>query len=416
VVACFVVPWQRIVVGTIDFTLIRLITLVGFARVIVRNEFNRLRWNRLDTAMLAFTFVQVFIVLLVDIPGAFTSRLGGALDSFGIYLLCRCLIRDWSDVFDTLRGFIWVGVIVAGFFVVEVATKKNVFGTFGYVPLDPVVRAGRIRAQAAFADPITAGVFWATLMPLMVAMAWRGRKARWEMVLGLIVSTTIIICCASSTPILGIVFGMIGACMFPLRRGMRWIRWGLLIGFCLFQLLSDKPAWRLLANIDIVGGSTGYYRYELVDQAVKHIDEWWQMGGKIDTTTWSPELIDDTNYFLVLGLQGGMPLLVVFLMVLALAFGAVGRMWRRAGTNRPDVIAAWALGVAIFIHIMSFFSVTYFGQIVMLWNLTLAMVGSMMPVKSIKRRAKKKTRNVRQDGLMPEHSRAAVPISFALGG
>jgi hypothetical protein len=236
------------------------------------------------------------------------------------------------------------------------------------------------------------------------------------MVLGLIVSMTIIICCASSTPILGIIFGLIGACMFPLRRAMRWIRWGILIGFCLFQLLSDKPAWRLLANIDIVGGSTGYYRYQLVDQAVKHIDEWWQMGGLIDTTKWSPELIDDTNYFLVLGLQGGLPLLAAFLIVLSLAFGIVGRMWRRAGSNRPDVIAAWALGVAIFIHIMSFFSVTYFGQIVMLWNLTLAMVGSLLPLKSLKPRAKKRSRLARPDTNAPERPRAAVPISFALSG
>jgi len=415
VVACFVVPSQRIVIGGVDFTLMRLMSLVGLLRVLATGEIKGFSWNKLDSAMLAFTLVKIFIVLLLDIPGEFVTRLGGGLDSFGMYFVCRCLIRDWSDVFSAVRGFIWVGIPVAVCFLIEFKTRKNVFGVFGYVPDLAEVREGKSRAQGAFAQPIIAGVFWATLMPLMIALAWRGRKAALEAVLGLAVATTIVVCSASSTPYMAILFGIIGAMMFRLRSLMRPIRWGLLVAFCLFQILSDKPAWRLIADVDVVGGSTGYYRYKLIDQTVKHFDQWWAVGGDIQTSSWSPELVDDTNYFVVIALQGGLPLLTALVVSLAFAFGGVGRIWRQAGANRPDVIAAWALGVCILMHITSFLGVTYFGQIVMLWNLTLAMVGSLMPRKSLKRPSQNKKPVMRRRIVARQRPLAAAPVSFTLG-
>ena len=413
--ACFAVPSQRIVIGSLDFTLIRLITCVGMLRVIAFGESNHLRWNRLDTAMLAFTVVKAFFGLISDVPGDFVVRLGSGLDGFGMYILCRCLIRDWDDVFCTVRGFIWIGVIVSLFFVFEAQTHRNLFAAFGYVDEGALERQGRFRAQAAFAGPIIAGVFWSALMPLMVALAWQGRNAIWETLVGLIAASTICVCCASSTPFVGIMFAIVGVMMFPLRRSMRLVRWTLLIAFCIFQMVSDKPAWRILVRIDLVGGSTGYYRYMLMDQTIKHFSEWWLMGGNIDTTTWSPELRDDTNHFLVMALQGGLPLLTVFIISMAIAFGGIGRMWRAAGSNRAAVIASWALGISLCMHILSFFSITYFGQIVMLWNVTLAMIGSLMPGK-VSKRAIKKRRLVRRSTTdkagTAERPFATFPSSF----
>jgi hypothetical protein len=387
VIACFVVPSQRIVVGGFDFTLTRIIILAAMLRVLIRAEFKGFSLNRLDLAFIAFMVIRTLMALGSDLPpGEFTQRLGGAMESLGMYFTCRCFIRDWSDVFATVRGFIWIGVPVAACFIVEAMTHRNVFGAFGYVPEIGQMREGQYRAQAAFAHPILAGVYWAVLTPLMAALFWQGRgRAKFEAILGLTVSSIIIVACASSTPIVAIFFGFLGAAFFPLRASMRVIRWSLLAGFILFQCLSDKPAWRLLVDVDVVGGSTGYYRYKLIDEGVKHFDQWWLMGGNINTTDWSPELDDDTDHYLVIALQGGVVLLGTFLIVISLAFGSVGRAWRHAGRNRPLVIAAWALGVSLFMHVMSFFSVTYFGQSVMLWDLTLAMCGSMRPAAKAKK-------------------------------
>lgn len=415
VIACFVVPSQRIVVGGLDFTLIRIIILIGMLRVMMRGEYKGIAWNRLDLAVVAFYLLRTIIGLVGDFPpDEFTQRLGGAMESLGMYFTCRCIIRDWSDLFTTVRGFIWIGVPVAVFFVIEAVRQRNVFGVFGYVQNEGIVREGHYRAQGAFAHPILAGVYWAVLMPLMAALFWQGRRrAKFEAILGLLVSSIIVVTCASSTPIMSILFGLVGAAFFPLRHSMRVIRWSLLAGFIAFQCLSDKPAWRLLVDVDIVGGSTGYYRYKLIDQAVKHYSEWWQLGGTIDTTKWASDLVDDTNHYLIIGLQGGLPLLTAFLIVISLGFGSVGRAWRSAGKDRRSVIAAWALGVSLFMNVMSFFSVTYFGQCVMLWDLTLAMIASMRPTgKARKSLPGDLEARRRKPAVYPARVRAPVSATF----
>lgn len=414
VVACFVVSSQRIVIADVFFELMRIIILTGVARVLIRQEYKGVSWNRLDLAFVCFIALRTVLIASDDPPGEFIQRAGNALDSLGMYFTARCVVRDWSDVFTTIRGFIWIGVPVFACFVFEGITHKNVFGIFGYVPDVSAQRDGRYRAQAAFADPILAGVYWAALMPLMASLFWqRRRKAKFEAILGLVLSSVIVITCASSTPIMTILFGLVATALFPFRGGMRLIRWGLLVGFIVFQCLSDKPAWRLFVDIDIVGGSTGYYRYKLIDEAVKHVGEWWLMGGHIDTTHWSSELKDDTNHFLVVGLEGGIPLLLVFLIVIALAFGSVGRAWRAAGKNRPIVIAAWALGVSLLMHIMSFFSVVYFGQCVMLWDLTLAMCASMRPTAKAKK-SLPRDMTPRRRRSSPPTTHGAVPVPSAI--
>jgi hypothetical protein len=416
VVACFVVPSQRIVVGNFVFTLMRIIILTGMFRVMIRNEFKGVNWNRLDLAFLAFIFLRTFIALIGDFPdGEFTQRLGAAMESLAMYFTCRCIIRNWTDLFTTIRGFVWIGVPVAICFLYEAATHRNIFGAFGYVPDVGQIRDGRYRAQAAFAHPILAGVYWAVLMPLMIALYFEGsRRAKYEAVLGLVVISIIVVASASSTPVMTIAFGFIGFAFFPFRGSMRLIRWGLLAGFILFQCLSDKPAWRLLVDIDIAGGSTGYYRYKLIDEGVKHIGEWWELGGAIEPTTWSSELNDDTNNFLMIALAGGIPLLTAFLIVISLAFGSVGRAWRYAGKDRHLVIASWAFGVTLFAHIMSFFGVFYFGQMVMLWDLTLAMIGSMRPpggaAKALPRLSAGRRRQV---AAYPPRAPVAVPAGFS---
>ena len=41
------------------------------------------------------------------------------------------------------------------------------------------------------------------------------------------------------------------------------------------------PVWALIQRIDIVGGSSGWHRYELIDQCIKHFSDWWLMGVKV---------------------------------------------------------------------------------------------------------------------------------------
>jgi O-antigen ligase len=47
---------------------------------------------------------------------------------------------------------------------------------------------------------------------------------------------------------------------------------------------------------------------------------------------------------------------------------------------------AWALGVSLFVHCVVFTSVSYFGQSVLAWYLTIGIIGSLSPSRRPARR------------------------------
>jgi hypothetical protein len=168
-------------------------------------------------------------------------------------------------------------------------------------------------------------------------------------------------------------------------------------------MVMSAPVWHLLARADIVSSSTGYHRYALIDGAIKHIDEWFWCGTSIGTAHWGFGLFDVTNHYLVQGLQGGIAQLVLFITMIAYGYRGVGRMWRAAGKDKAAVMLAWAVGVSLFIHCCNFIAVTYFGQINMLWYLSLALIGSLEP--AVVRRKVARKRAVSATSPMPQVSR-----------
>lgn len=387
VVACFVVPFQRVVVGNLDFSMMRIMTVVGLIRIVIHGEL-KIKWRAMDTAVALFAFTQIFIGFVGE-PGAFTKNLGVAMDTFGIYLIFRCLVRNWDDVFSTVRGFCWIGIPVAGFFLFEHFTHKDLFAgqAHGYFNEDIAEREGRFRCHGAFSHPILAGCFWATMMPLMAVMWFRGNKARIEGLIGLAVCMLIIFACASSTPVASLMFACIAGGMFFFRYDLAWVRWGAVAALLAVQICWDQPIYKLLAKVDILSGSTGYYRYQLIDACVKHFDEWAVAGTATRPDKWIPGLKDVTNNYLMYGLQGGIGLIIMFLVLVWVGFIAASKIWRRAERDhlRLETYAGWALGVTLFCHCTNFLSVTYFGQIIMVWALHVAMIGSMTPSKQRRR-------------------------------
>jgi hypothetical protein len=290
-----------------------------------------------------------------------------------MYFLFRALVRDWDDVRSLLRGFLWVSVPVTLAFIVEYATARNIFSIFGGVPATTGIRDGRLRCQGAFAHPILAGCFWAAILPLFVSEWWSGASGKSRALLGIATSGCIILACSSSTPVMGVAAVGIGWAAFYCRAWLRTIRWAVFATLVALHLIMVAPVWHLITRITIVGGSTGYHRYALINGAIIHLDEWWLIGSNKGTAHWGYHLFDVTNYYIVHGLHGGIPLLAMFIGSIALGFRGVGRI-TRATQDRSRLMLAWGLGVAVLVHTFSFLGVTYFGQIVMIWYLTLATI------------------------------------------
>jgi hypothetical protein len=91
---CVFVPMeQRIVIGGLDFNMLRLITLVAWIRVFVKGEYRGLSFGKLDR-FIVFWFVSTsfFYVLRVG-PSGIVYRLGVSLDVLTVYFLIRVLVR-----------------------------------------------------------------------------------------------------------------------------------------------------------------------------------------------------------------------------------------------------------------------------------------------------------------------------------
>ncbi|HLU46732.1 MAG TPA: hypothetical protein VK116_01570, partial [Planctomycetota bacterium] len=344
-----------------------------------RSEFRGYEWKRIDTAMLLWGFFgTVAYILLHKNGGAVVYRLGWLFDGMGMYFLFRCLIHDWKDFEGIVTTFLVLSIPVAFFFAIENLTRRNFFSLFGGVPAITIEREGKLRCQGAFAHPILAGCFWVGVLPWLATRWWEGAIGKMQALVGVFLATVIAFFAASSTPIAGLGAAMIAGLVFVLRRHMRKIRWGILFTLVGLHIVMKAPVWHLLARANIVGGSTGWHRYALVDAAIRNFREWFLLGTP-STGHWGRQLFDVTNEYVLQGVRGGVLTLIFFIAAMSYAYQGVGRMTRLFEGHRARQYKAWALGASLFAHTMMFLAVSYFGQILSLWFLQLAIIGSLAP-------------------------------------
>lgn len=374
---CFIPAAQRVVVAGVDFTFVRLLLAAAWGRLIIRGELRAMLWNHMDRVMVLWAAVSIVTGTLLGMTlTLFINRTGAALDAMMTYFLFRQLIRTPDDLTRIAMQFVACGLAVAVFFVIENRTSQNMFYVFGGVGRFTDVRNGRLRCQGAFAHSILAGCFWASLIPFYFVRGWLGRG--WLLSLAGIGSALLIVALtASSTPIMAVLFGVVGGAAFWVRGSLRWWRWLIFAWLCVLHfVLMKAPVWNLLARVDIVSGSTGWHRYHLVDRCIANFNEWW-LFGTLNTGHWGPGLHDVTNQYVAEGVSGGVARLCLFVTVVVLAFMGVSRSMRMPGQTRAYRFTAWALGTALFMHCMNFLGVSYFEQIVTEWHMTLAMIASL---------------------------------------
>ncbi len=388
--ACLIAPGQRLVLAGFDFNLMRLIILFGLGRIFLRGELGGFRWKRIDTAIVAWSIVgSVAYVWLWGDRAAVVTKLGRMYDALGMYFFFRCVVRNWADLDRTITSVIILAVPVALAFVVERVTQRNPFALLGGVPAVTDVREGRLRCQGPFPHAILAGCFWAALLPLIVAKWWHGPKARRQAVVGAGSALLIILLCASSTPVAGVMAAAAGGAAFFLRRNMRAVRWTIVVMLVTLHMVMKAPVWHLIARIDLVGGSTGWHRYYLIDRSIHYFGEWWLVGTE-STRHWGRGLNDVTNQYILEGVRGGVFSMLLFILIIALAFGGVGRSWRKFSASRYKVAICWALGVSLLTHAAMFIAIaiTYAHQNLIVWYFLLAAIAGVAPERLASRRSR----------------------------
>ena len=379
--ACYMTLGQGIEIGPFSFTIIRMLVLAGFVRVIVRRERIAGGMQRLDWLMIVWALWALLSSAFHKEPNAaLINRLGLVFNTCGIYFLVRVFCQNLEDLLRLLRITAILLLPVAIEMVSEKVTGTNQFAIFGGVSEISAVREGRIRAQGPFAHPILAGTVGAVCLPLMGGL-WR--EHRKSAILGIGACVIMIVASASSGPLLSGMAGIGALFMWHYRHRMRLVRWAAVLGYIALDIVMKAPAYYLIARVDVIGGSTGWHRAALIETAIRHINEWWLAGTDYTRhwmptgVSWSPDHTDITNHYLTMGVLGGLPLMILFILILAKGFSYVGQSRQWASEKEPSFeFFFWTLGAALFAQAATMISVSYFDQSFLFLYLTLGVIGS----------------------------------------
>ncbi len=370
--ACWVPADQTIVIETLDFQVLRILVLVGLLRMWIRGEMTPIRWNRFDKLVLAWFVVGsiVYVLQWMSIE-AFINRCGRMVEWLGLYWVFRQTVRSWADV-----RFAYVALAVCAIAMVPFVAWEWVYGRNPFTLLGRVttsLREGNYRCAATFPHSIMMGLFWATLVPLFVGFAKQQQKHRLLLWAAVGASAFMIMATASSTPVL--TLGAVGVLLllYPLRLNTRAAAWGTVAMLVALHIVMKAPVWQLVARVGVISGSTGWHRYYLIDQAIRHFSEWMFLGTR-STAHWGLGLGDVTNQFILEGVRGGFAAFVLFCVILFVGARAALR-WSLRCRDKGESFLAWGVFVTIIAHCLSFIGVSYFGQISMVWYLLLANVG-----------------------------------------
>ena len=284
-----------------------------------------------------------------------------------MYWVFRQTVRSWDDLRFAHVALAACAIAMLPFVILEWSRGSNPFALLGRVHTN--LRDGSFRCMATFPHAIIMGLFWTALVPLFVGFARQGwhRGLFWTAI-GAI--TFMVWSSASSTPILALALVPVLLFVYPWRHNTRLVAWGVVAMLCALHIVMKAPVWNLVARVGVVSGSTGYHRYRLIDQAIRHFPEWALLGSR-GTSHWGQGLQDVTNQYILEGVTGGLATLILFCAVHYVGARMLVRMSLQM-RDKGESYLVWCMFVTIVVHCISFIGVSYFGQITMIWHLLLA--------------------------------------------
>jgi hypothetical protein len=329
-------------------------------------------FTRIDKIFLAWALCRALaFVLLYRVGGAVVNQVGFLWDALGGYFLVRYLIRSAEDIRRVARVLVVVAIMMAACMLYEQQHLINVFALLMGGQIVPNIRNGHVRSHGVFQQEIIASAFGGTLVPLFIWL-WSTSKSKIDAILGLISSAIITVTASSSTGISAAALGVGTLCLFPFRRHVRWMLWGLVASMLGLALVMKAPIWFILSRVDFAGGSTGWDRANLIDQCVRHFSSWWLVG-TADNDKWGFYTWDLCNQFVAEAVQGGLATLILFLVLISRSFRRIGAA-RKMATKRTQEWLLWTIGCILCAHIAGFFGISYFDQMKYWWFVTLAMI------------------------------------------
>lgn len=361
----------------------RILLLFGGLRVLIRGEASNLKWSRLDSLFLLWALVSVMFGSMSNPSSTlFLSRLSDAYNAVGSFFFFRCVIVEFEDVLVCVRTLAFMCIPLAASMLVEKTTMFNTLSLFQDGPDLVEMRGDHVRCQGAFLHPILAGTFGASLLPLFTALWFYSCKYHRLAIAALLSATIIAVSSSSSGAVMGIAAAISGLILWTWRGYLRLLRFATVLCLIYIALVMKAPIWYLLARLSDFSGGGGWHRGWLIDQALAHFDEWWLFGTTY-TAHWGPageviaadpNMMDITNHYVMEGVKGGVLKMGMFITLIVVSFNKIGMALRSGSGDFPQTFFVWGIGVSLFVHCLSFVSVTYYDQLIFVWYWMLAVI------------------------------------------
>lgn len=374
-----------------ELTPARTLILAGFARACFSGYFKGYVLTRLDRV---FVFFSVFALISafgnppdLYFPSPFASRLGLILNIVGTYLYGRIYLPDLNAF---MKYACMIPVILAPLalgMISEQASRKNVYYPLGGRSPESLVREGKVRAQGPFDHAILAGTCGATALPFAFLLWKRGRKGL--AIATVVVCMNIVLTSASSGPLAAVAVSFVVVFMWKWREHLKLLLYGGVALAFFYTVTRGRGPWFLMASLDLVGGSTGWHRAELIDQAYKNLGEWWLFGTNYTRhwmasgVRWNPNMVDLTNYYIHLGVTGGLGLTLSLIAIIWVGFSMLRvRMNELRAAGDPDEIVIWCAGGLLATHAMGFVSISYFDQMYVFFYILVGAIPGLVASRS----------------------------------
>lgn len=379
-VTAYITRTQQLEIGPLHFPAMRVLIAVGVLRAAMHRERISGGLNMLDRAVALWALWDILTIAFHQ-SDVVVFRLGFLCDAVGVYYLFRVFIRGIEDVRTVFEMVCILLVPLAATMLVEKLNGINPLSWIEFGPAEVATTNGHFRAQGAFAHPILAGTVGAVCLPMAISF-WR--ENRNLALVGIVATLAIVFASGSSGPIMTTFATIATLALWVIRSQMQAIRWLAVVMIIALSFVMNDPVYFLMARIDITGGSTGYFRAQLIQSAIDHLSEWW-FAGTDYTRHWmqtgitaNPNHTDMTNYYLQMGVWGGLPLMLLFVWILCVAFNRAGKALRASqGASLDQQFRIWALGSILFGHAVAFWSISYFDQTIVFLFLVLACIGSL---------------------------------------
>jgi hypothetical protein len=403
-------------IGTVDFTVSRIVILAVLARLLVDREgVAHFRWGWVDTfVVLALAGEYVAGLMTTPTGRLLENRAGAAFDTMLPYFAVRLAVRTKEDY----RALLWSLVVIAAplalFGAYQCWTGDNPFGFLRRFRFTGAVTSGRVlpgrrgfwRAEVTFPMSIMFGLFFAMMGPICAGL-WGYTKRKGLLIAGLGLMLVGMLSSVSSGPWLAGIVACGVMAFYPLRRYWKVALVLIVLFLAAIDVASNRRWYHVLASYSTLDAGTAYYRIGLMEEALGggmsgHWLAGYGMVGRGGTQSFNWKHKDIVNHYILILVRYGLLALVPFVAAVTAGFFQLRRALARAVQENARWLV-WTVMAALVGILAAMFSVSLFGQPGNLFYILLALAAGM-PVLVTEGGQQKVRATGMVDFMIPAHS------------